>query len=87
MLDKLLHLSGNFLVLLHCCLVLVVRWLPPLVNKVIKEPVSDVNSLEDSLKVSDVIKQAAVEHLYKELNETEHLLLSVRNLQFLRYFM
>ena len=48
---------------------------------------SDVNSLEDSLKVSDVIKQAAVEHLYKELNETEHLLLSVRNLQFLRYFM
>ena len=36
---------------------------------------ADINPLEDSLKVSDVIKQSAIEHLDDHFEKAERLLL------------
>ena len=43
---------------------------------------SDVDALEDTLEISDVIEQAAIEHLYDCLEQTEHLFLLRGELKF-----
>ena len=36
---------------------------------------SDVNALKDTLEISDVIEQTAIEHLYDCFEQAEHLFL------------
>ena len=46
---------------------MVLAWL---VSEVVDQTVTDVDSLKDPLKVSYMIEQAAIEHLYDQLKES-----------------
>ena len=64
LLNQVLHLLRHLLILLMGALICRCDLFILLVAEVIQKPVSNIDPLEYSLEISDVIKQAVVEHLH-----------------------